>query len=356
MILTEIKKKKTLPLDEYINYCLYKFKNSYYQKKKKFGHSGDFVTSPHISSIFSEMLSVWLLTFWDQINKPKTLNILELGPGDGTMSKDILNSLSKFSFFKSKINYYLLETSISLKKEQKIKLNDEKNIFWIKNLKNFRKKNLAVISNEFFDALPVKQLLKKRNTWLEKNVFFNKSTNKLDYILKKPKINLMKQIKNIYNLDINNFIEFSPNLENIIRDISKILMGKNSIFLTIDYGNYSETCNDTVQAICNNRKAILLKNIGDSDITYQINFFHIIKLFKNYKLNIVDFATQSQFLQRLGVKERFAQAAKYLNPIDHKKLRDSVARLLHPSQMGDLFKVLIVSKTIKNNQNLQYDI
>jgi len=351
MILTEIK-KKTLPLDEYINFCLYKFKNSYYQKKRKFGYDGDFVTSPHISSIFSEMISVWLLTFWDQINKPKIINILELGPGDGTMSNDILNSLSKFSFFKSKINYFLLETSNSLKKEQKIKLKGKKNIFWIKKLKNFKKKNLAIISNEFFDALPVKQLIKKENTWLEKYIFFNKSANKLDYIFKKPKNSLMKQIKNIYNLDINTFIEFSPKLENIIKDISKILMSKNSIFLTIDYGDYSEICNDTVQAIYNNKKAILLENIGDSDITYQINFFHLIKLFKNYKLNIVDFTTQSKFLQRLGIKERFEHSAKNLNPMERKKLSNSIARLLHPSQMGDLFKVLIVSKMNKNNQNL----
>jgi cyclopropane-fatty-acyl-phospholipid synthase len=355
MILTEIK-KKTLPLDEYINFCLYKFKNSYYQKKRKFGYGGDFVTSPHISSIFSEMISVWLLTFWDQINKPKIINILELGPGDGTMSNDILNSLSKFSFFKSKINYFLLETSNSLKKEQKIKLKGKKNIFWIKKLKNFKKKNLAIISNEFFDALPVKQLIKKENTWLEKNIFFNKSANKLDYIFKKPKNSLMKQIKNIYNLDINTFIEFSPKLENIIKDISKILMSKNSIFLTIDYGDYSEICNDTVQAIYNNKKAILLENIGDSDITYQINFFHLIKLFKNYKLNIVDFTSQSKFLQRLGIKERFEHSAKNLNPMERKKLSNSIARLLHPSQMGDLFKVLIVSKMNKKNQNLQYDI
>jgi cyclopropane-fatty-acyl-phospholipid synthase len=272
------------------------------------------------------------------------------------MSNDILNSLSKFSFFKSKINYFLLETSDSLKKEQKIKLKGKKNIFWIKKLKNFKKKNLAIISNEFFDALPVKQLIKKENTWLEKNIFFNKSANKLDYIFKKPKNSLMKQIKNIYNLDINTFIEFSPKLENIIKDISKILMGKNSIFLTIDYGDYSEICNDTVQAIYNNKKAILLENIGDSDITYQINFFHLIKLFKNYKLNIVDFTSQSKFLQRLGIKERFEHSAKNLNPMQRKKLSNSIARLLHPSQMGDLFKVLIVSKINKNNQNLQYDI
>ena len=111
MILEKIKKKKILPLDEYIDFCLYKFKESYYQKKIHFGRNGDFVTSPHVSSIFSEMLAIWIVLFWNKIKQPKTINILELGPGDGTMSKDIISSLSKINFFKGKINYFLLEKS-----------------------------------------------------------------------------------------------------------------------------------------------------------------------------------------------------------------------------------------------------
>lgn len=354
MILKEIKKKKFLTLDKFIDYCLYKFKNSYYQKKINFGRNGDFVTSPHISSIFSEMLCVWIVIFWNKIKKPKVLNILELGPGDGTMGRDILVSLSKFSFFQSKINYYLLETSKSLKKVQKEKLKNQKNIFWVSKLKNFKKDNLIIISNEFFDALPIKQFEKKDNTWFEKCVFFNKKKGKLDYILKKPKINLLTKIKNIYDLKINSFIEFSPMLEKIIKNISDILKIENSAFVTIDYGEYSKTCNDTLQAIYKNKKSNVLDNAGDSDITYQVNFFHLIELFKKNKLHIVDFATQSEFLQKLGIRERFAQAAKNLNKQRQDSLRNSVARLLHPSHMGGLFKVLVV--TNENNKDLNYDI
>ena len=69
MILEKIK-KKIIPLDEFINLCLYQYKDSYYQKKINFGYRGDFVTSPHISSIFSEMLAIWIITFWSKINKP----------------------------------------------------------------------------------------------------------------------------------------------------------------------------------------------------------------------------------------------------------------------------------------------
>ena len=109
MILEKIKKKKILPLDQYIDFCLYKFKEAII--KKNSNSNLDFVTSPHVSSIFSEMIAIWIVLFWNKIKKPKTLNILELGPGDGTMGKDIISSLGKINFFKSKVNYYFLEKS-----------------------------------------------------------------------------------------------------------------------------------------------------------------------------------------------------------------------------------------------------
>ena len=354
MILEKIKKKKILPLDQYIDFCLYKFKQSYYQKKTKFGHGGDFVTSPHVSSIFSEMIAIWIVLFWNKIKKPKTLNILELGPGDGAMGKDIISSLGKINFFKSKVNYYFLEKSKSLKKIQKKNLKNEKNIYWIDNLKEFEKKdNLIILGNEFFDALPVKQFGKRGDSWFEKYVFFNKK-KQLSFVFKKAKLESIRKIEKIYNLKINKFIEYPPILEKLIKNISDLLKNKNSIFLTIDYGEESRICNDTVQAIYKNKKSNILQNAGESDITYQVNFFHLIKLFKKNKLHLVEFTTQSNFLQKLGIKERAANAKKNLKKNQQLLLDSALKRLLHPLEMGSLFKVLIISN--QYNTDFKYDI
>ena len=172
---------------------MYKFDTSYYQSKNIFGYKGDFVTSPHISSIFSEMLAFWTFSYWDKIKKPKDLNILELGPGDGTMAKDIITTLKKIKHFNGKINYFFLEKSKYLKKKQKEKLIHLNNIYWIKNIKDFQKNNLVILSNEFFDALPVKQFIKKKISGLKKEFnLIEKLTNysfflslHLKYILKK---------------------------------------------------------------------------------------------------------------------------------------------------------------------------
>lgn len=349
MILEKIK-KKIIPLDEFINLCLYQYKDSYYQKKINFGYRGDFVTSPHISSIFSEMLAIWIITFWSKINKPNKLNILELGPGDGTMAYDILDCLKKIKSFNAEVNYYLLETSVNLTIVQKKKLQKYQNIHWIKNLTNFKKKNLIIISNEFFDALPIKQVIKKNNIWYEKYVFFNNKKKIIQIQLVKANKFLMSKIKEIYDLNKNTLIEFPTCLNSVIKKLSCSLKMENSIFITIDYGENSEICNDTLQAIHRNKKSNFLKNIGDSDITYQVNFYHLIKLFEKNKLHVNNFLNQSQFLQSLGIKERLIQATKNLPKKQKAQHEKSVKRLIHPLHMGDLFKVLIVSN--KNNKSL----
>jgi SAM-dependent MidA family methyltransferase len=89
-----ISKKKFIPLNQFINIALYDKKLGYYQNKKIFGRDGDFITSPLISSIFSEMITVWIVSYWIYIKKPKKINILELGPGNGLMIKQIINSIN----------------------------------------------------------------------------------------------------------------------------------------------------------------------------------------------------------------------------------------------------------------------
>ena len=342
MILKKIIKEKKLFLDQYINYCLYKFDTSYYQTKNIFGHKGDFVTAPHISSIFSEMLALWIYSYWDNIKKPKKLNILELGPGDGTMAQDIIKTLQKIKLFNGEIDYFFLEKSKNLQKKQSEKLKNIQNIHWINNIKSLQKNNLVILSNEFFDALPVKQFIKKNNTWFEKGIEYNQKLNKLQFFLKPSTKLHIRQISEYFDLDKNNFIEISYDAKKIVKDLSTLLRRENSIFLTIDYGDHSIYCNDTLQAIRNKKKVDPLKYPGESDLTTHVNFYYLIKLFNKYNLNKIFITNQSQFLQKLGINERFNSQIKLLNNVQLNHLKKSIARLINPDEMGNLFKVLVV--------------
>ena len=68
----------------------------YYEKKNPFGIKGDYVTAPNISNLFSEMIAIWLVGFWENLKKPKNLNFVELGPGNGDFCLVLIKTLQKF--------------------------------------------------------------------------------------------------------------------------------------------------------------------------------------------------------------------------------------------------------------------
>ena len=121
-------------IDKFINKVLYDKKKGYYMNNNPIGHKGDFITSPNISIMFSEMIAIWLISFWEKIGSPKNINIIELGAGNGEMMLQILKTVEKFNKFKSSSNFIIYEKSPYLKKLQKNKIKFE-NIKWISNLK-----------------------------------------------------------------------------------------------------------------------------------------------------------------------------------------------------------------------------
>tara|TARA_Y100000591_G_C21735609_1_gene646461 strand:- start:572 stop:952 length:381 start_codon:yes stop_codon:yes gene_type:complete len=115
------KKKKSLPVDNFLYNVLYDKEFGYYSSKIPFGEKGDFITAPTISNLFSELISIWIISTWEKFGKPKKINIVELGPGDGSLIKILLNISKKFPEFNSAKNVFLYETSNYLKKIQKKK-------------------------------------------------------------------------------------------------------------------------------------------------------------------------------------------------------------------------------------------
>ena len=115
------KKSKSLSVDNFFQNVLYDNKFGYYNLKHPFGSKGDFITAPNISKLFCEMIAIWIISTWENLGKPKKLNIVELGPGDGSLIKILLKVFQKFPEFDSSKQIYLFEISKFLKKIQKKK-------------------------------------------------------------------------------------------------------------------------------------------------------------------------------------------------------------------------------------------
>jgi cyclopropane-fatty-acyl-phospholipid synthase len=337
--------KKIIPLDRFINFALYEKKIGYYQNKKIFGRNGDFITSPIISSIFSEMISVWFVSYWIYLKKPKKINILELGPGTGLMIKEIINSILKFKTFDADLKIYLHEKSEKLRMIQKNNLKNYKNIFWINNLSKVNKYPTVILANEFFDAFPIKQFFKIEKKWYEQCItFLNKNGSEINFCKNKVNSNFIKKYSNFYNLNRSSIIEYPTNIDFYVKTISSVIKKNNGIFLMFDYGYSSMIGQNTIRAIKNHKIVNLLKNYTDCDITADVNFNILKIIFNKNNIKNIGSVTQNFFLQRMGIMERANQIIRSQGVLNNKNLILSINKLLNPKEMGNSFHVLSFAK------------
>ena len=339
------KQKIDIPLDDYINLCLYDKKNGYYIKKNPFNDKGDFVTAPNISRLFSEMIAVWVVNFWQSLGSPKNFNLVELGAGNGEMMKILIESFRNFPVFFESCKIIIHEKSLLLKKIQKKKLSNDK-IIWLTNLKKIKKNPTIFIANEFFDSIAIKQFIKLKDSWFER---FVNIKNKDKAFFFDKKIN-MKNFEKKINYPISNkqnFIEYSETGINYLRFISEIIKKNNGGALIIDYGYLNHKMRNTLQAISNQRHSNVLKNIGNSDITYNINFSLFKKIIRDID-EIRELTTnQGDFLIKIGIKKRAEIISSKLTFLKKADIYYRLNRLIDEKQMGNLFKVMF----IKNKSN-----
>ena len=342
----KISNNKHISFDKFVDIALYHKKTGYYMKKNPFGKDGDFITAPNISILFSEMLAIWCLAFWEHLGCPKKINIIELGAGNGEMMYQMIKAFKRFNKFRESSNYFILEKSQFLKKIQKKKLNSHK-ITWLNSINKLKNGPNIFLANEFFDALPIKQFIKKNNKWYEKSIkknninkfeFVNVITNIKD-LEKKIKINLSKNQK---------IIEFSPLTYDYLNIISKKINTFQGGLLIVDYGYLKKKMRDSLQSVYKHNFNNVLDNFGKSDITYNLNFFLLKKIVKKLNLKVVGLTNQRNFLTRLGILNRAEILAKNLQFSKKADIYYRIKRLIDRNFMGELFKVMFVTgKNIK---------
>ena len=336
----QIKIKKVISLDKFINISLYNKVSGYYMKKNPFGEKGDFITSPNISILFSEMISIWIIALWEKLNKPKKINIVELGAGNGEMMFNIIKTSNQFLSFKNSCNFLIFEKSPYLKKIQKEKLKNF-NVNWLKKLNQINNDPTIFIGNEFFDSLPIKQFIKKKRNWFE--IYVDLSSKNKKFIEKK--IDFKKFEKKIgINLSKNEkFIEFSPLMFKSLKKISDIINKKNGGLLIIDYGYFNKKMFNTLQSVKKHKEINIFNYGSDCDITHLLNYKFIKKVAEKFKLKVNGFSTQRDFLMKLGIIERSEIISKNVPFSIKADIYYRLKRLIDTKQMGELYKVMFIT-------------
>ena len=340
-----LKNKNPISVEKFIEFCLYK-KFGYYNNSLVLGKKGDFVTSPEISQLFGEIIGLFILNDW-LTNINDRFNLVELGPGRGTLMRDIINITKKFSTFNKMINIHLIEKNILLKNIQKKLLKNYLKSYQINWSNNFNIRNklpCLIFANEFFDCFPIQQFYKKNNKWLEKMVDINLSANSVKFI-DKP-ITKKDQLIKIEQYKPNEVLEFSNSREKYFNKICKHISTFGGKIIIVDYGYYERPNYFTLQSVYNNRKANIFDNIGLQDITSLVDFKKLIEIAEINKLKIENFLTQREFFLRYGIKERFKILIEKSTKDQKKIIETGMDRIINKDKMGNLFKILIVCKQL----------
>lgn len=311
----------------------------YYANQKPFGKDGDFVTAPEISQMFGESIAIWIAHNADILGY-QSYNVLELGPGNATLAKDILNACGRFKSVEARIDkYFLYESSLQLRGVQQDKLRDC-NAFWIQSFDDVdTAKPLFVVANEFLDALPITQITKKDGKMHEVGMICDPEFSMVIG-------NEMTEISDAYDsLPEGAILEIPHAAVRMLADIVACLgMARNVHFLFIDYGYFDSPLTSTLQALYTHKKVDLLSNIGEADVTSLVNFPAIASALENLGF-AVDLTTQAAFLQGMGIEKRAERLASN-NPEKQVQISEDLDRLTGKNHMGELFKVLIAQKVV----------
>ncbi len=302
----------------------------YYATRDPLGVAGDFVTAPEISQMFGELLGAWLADLWLRGGKPD-VHYVELGPGRGTLAADALRAMAKAGLVPS---VHFVETSPILRKLQSERL--PACIFHedVASLPDDRP--LLIVANEFFDALPIYQMVKSSDGWRERrvacqDVLFVPVAGK-----RVPEDVIAKDLRDV---PVGSVIETSPASVAIARTVAERLSRQGGAALIIDYGYDGPALGETLQAVKGHVCANPFDAPGEHDLTAHVDFTTLASMARLSGSHIHGPVSQGEFLGGLGIAERAAMLAR-TNPQKGEALAEAHHRLTNPAEMGSLFRAM----------------
>jgi NADH dehydrogenase [ubiquinone] 1 alpha subcomplex assembly factor 7 len=332
----QIRTSGPMSVATYMGLCLTHPSKGYYKNQDPFGANGDFITAPEISQMFGELIGFWVVNLWQQMNEPKTFTLLELGPGRGTLMSDVLRVCCRAPGFRDALDLRLFETSPTLVAEQKARL-EPYEPKWLENFENAGSGPIIILANEFFDALPIRQFVRKENGWHERQIGLD--GDKRVFGLSPTPIPPMSMPPGVADAQIDEILEFSFGGAQLMSRLSQLVSRQGGAMLAIDYGYARTQTGETLQGVRRHAYTDVLEAPGEVDLSAHVDFEALASVARQSGLAVQPLQTQAGFLTDMGIAHRAAALAR-ANPNLAQDIRAAEQRLIGPDQMGELFKVL----------------
>ena len=344
----EISHNGPMRLDRYMELALYDPQEGYYMTapgigQKSPGQSGDFTTAPEISQLFGEMIGLALVALWQDMGRPAVFDLIEYGPGRGTLMLDILRSFKVAPAILEAAQLHFIEISPTLTALQQQRLEAHHPELFARSRWSDRfdeaasDKNQPVlmVANEFFDALPARQfVIDQKGNRTERLIGLDGNGNLCWH-----------NPDDGSDIKENGRIEDAPEAaQKLAGEMAGILARRGGAALLIDYGydDSSHSLSGSLRALRGGKPVDPLGRPGSSDLSLHVGFSALVKAFDAAGLLCYGPVSQGQWLQAMGIETRLQRLCAGLDSSDGRvsRLRQGALRLMAPAEMGEIFKVL----------------
>lgn len=337
----EIKKGGPLPLELFLNKVMTTTEDSYYAGFDRFGKEGDFITAPEISQLFGEILAAFQAWLWELSGSPDPdeLMIFEAGPGRGTLFEDMHRSWRQICPQMAAAPVTFLETSPYLRNVLTSRFSGI-DLHLTNTVDNLPEVPLFGVANEFFDALAIRQAIKRDQGWIwravgldtDQFVFCDGPTLDPDE---------MRQHKLFADAPANTVAEFSPASEALLARLARHVARFGGGVLICDYGKAGQQ-GDSLQAVRAHKTVQILDKPGQNDISHLVDFAALTRCAEAQGARLIGPVEQGRFLKELGIEKRAEALRRKDDPKRDRALSAALDRLCTSQHMGGLFKIAVL--------------
>jgi SAM-dependent MidA family methyltransferase len=306
----------------------------YYATRDPLGAAGDFTTAPEISQMFGELVGLALADVWHRAGRPEGMRYVELGPGRGTLAADALRAMRAAGL---EPEVHFVETSPVLRAAQAKRV---PNACWHDDLAALPDEGpILAVANEFFDALPIRQLIATGTGWRERLVTLDGER----YVpAAGPPVPTAAIPEHFRGAAPGTVLEASPASLAYARLLAHRISMHGGAALIVDYGHDRLCTGETLQAVRMHEYADPWMEPGESDLTAHVDFESLGRAAAEAGVTVHGPVAQGDWLARLGIDARCeALAGNAPNRVEELKIAKD--RLVSPHHMGRLFRVLGLS-------------
>lgn len=348
-----IHERGPLPVAEFIEHALYNSRYGYYMCGPKIGPRGDFVTSPEASPAFGKLLATHVAEIDTLLDRPHQMDVIECGPGNGTLARDLLDELSiSYPELYRRVHYWLVEISPALAQTQREVLRPDHAgaVKWCASLDELpRGLQGAVIANELIDAFPVHVLENRAGDIREQFVYVNNDGKLALTLLPVSEAGLQAFLEQeAILLQPGERIEVNLLAEKWLGALYSVL--DKGVMLLIDYGDeapgrYSPARREgTLLAYhAGGVTESILSHPGQQDITALVDFTALQTAARRTGFDVLGITRQASFLIGLGLgTTHTAESVAGTNVEAAIRYRHSLHALISMEGLGR-FHVLLLS-------------